>query len=156
MTIMAAMLLVLCPDCPIVKDVDKLPPLPHQQTNSDGDPVGWLSAYGQMPTDATLEYGQTVLGLPHDISPYDGLIAVLDCGDVGKTARLKTSLGTFKMLIFDCAYPHDTGPEHLAGGARWMLENQYVGEVGFYFWSQYPELIGVEWVTLEIKHEVIE
>jgi hypothetical protein len=131
---------------------DKLPPLPEQVVDEQGNAVGWLSAYGQLPTDATLEYGQEVLGLPEDVSRYDGVIAVLECSDVGKDATLLVNDVSYTMLAFDCAYPHDHGPKHLAGGRRYMLENQIVGEVGWYFWQKYPDLIGDTEATL-IIHE---
>lgn len=94
--------------------------------------TGFLSAYDQAPTDATLAYrfGENV-----DLSAYDGFVAVRDCGRIGETAELETIAGTFDVLIFDCAGGAD-------GGLQWMIEGGYVAEIDYYLREAYPELVG--------------
>lgn len=96
---------------------------------------GYLSAYAQTPTDATLAYRQEVGDVPYDVSQYDVLIAVLDCRLIGDEALLYTDVGVLKALVFDCAGVSD-------GGALWMLENNMIAEIDFYAWQKWPQLVG--------------
>lgn len=98
---------------------------------------GFLSAYGQLPTDATLENRQRWDQIPNDLSRFDAYIAVLDCTKIGATGKLHTISGTLNIIVFDCAGIED-------GGADWMVRNNYVAELDFYTWEKHPELIGTE------------
>lgn len=103
---------------------------------------GWLSAYAQTPTDATLAIRQEWGQLPADVTAYDGYVAVLDCAMVGQDATLHTAVGSFDVLIFDCAGQAD-------GGYDWMVDGRFVAEIDWYLWEAYPELPGT-WATLEV------
>jgi hypothetical protein len=105
---------------------------------------GWLSAYNQNPTVATVKYRQGTGEIPADLSPYDGVIAVLDCGLVGEDAYLHTKGGTFYVMIFDCA-----GND---GGYSWMIENSVVAEVDYFMWEEHPRIVG-SWAQLELVHK---
>lgn len=100
---------------------------------------GFLSAYGKMPTDGTIAYHQDAKSIPDDLSPYDGVIAVMNCGDVGREARLIVGDEVFNVMIFDCAGIED-------GGADWMIGKDrgysYVAEIGYYMWQKYPHILG--------------
>jgi len=110
--------------------------------------LGWLSAYCLGPTQGTLEYGQEYLGLPQDVSGYDVLLAVEDCSLVGSEATLRVAGYEFSALVFDCAGP-DAYDED---GKTWLEKQGYAAEVDWWFWQQYPELIGVEHAEVVI-HE---
>lgn len=97
--------------------------------------TGYLSAYGKLPTDATLQHRQELAQIPSDLSKFDTYIAVLDCTNIGATGKLHTISGRLNVLVFDCAGTED-------GGADWMIENNYVAELDYYTWERYPELIG--------------
>ena len=96
--------------------------------------IGYLSAYGEMPTVATLAYRQEIGDIPSDISQYSVFLAVADCGLIGREATLISSSGVFDALIIDCA-GNDGTPE-------WMEQNSIVAEIDFYTWAAYPELVG--------------
>lgn len=98
---------------------------------------GYLSAYAQLPTDATLEYRQELGQIPTDLSQFDAYIAVLDCTKIGDTGELHTDVGILDVLVFDCAGIED-------GGASWMAENSILAEFDYYTWERHPELIGTE------------
>jgi len=100
---------------------------------------GWLSAYGHSPTVGTIEYRKSVGDLPQDITKYDGLIAVKDCGLVGKDATLYTASGKFHVKVFDCA--DRSGSD---GTVSWMESNSIVAEVGYFLWDSYPEIVGAK------------
>ena len=104
---------------------------------------GFLSAYAQIPTDATIEYQQEIGKIPLDLSAYDGVIAVYDCSLVGETAVLHTIDGDPVVMIFDCA-------GELDGGQAWMREGRYVAEMGYYLWQSRPELLGT-WAELAME-----
>lgn len=95
---------------------------------------GWLSAYDQRPTDATIAYYQDVGMLPDDL--VGPLIAVYDCWRIGQTVTIHTYDGlTLEATIFDCAGAGD-------GGQDWMQRHNYVGELDYYTALMYPEYIG--------------
>lgn len=98
---------------------------------------GHLSAYDKTPTDATIAYRQELGQIPTELSGYDTLVAVLDCGRVGQEVHIVTSHGKLNGLVFDCAGQAD-------GGYDWMVENSIVAEVDWYTWEKHPELIGQE------------
>ena len=102
--------------------------------------AGFLSGYGQLPTDATLAYRIEHGWIAADVE-YDVLIAVYDCWRVGDTATLHTIYGSFNALIFDCANDAD-------GGQDWMKDGGYVAELGWYAWQEYPGLIG-SWAEVD-------
>lgn len=106
--------------------------------------TGFLSAYAELPTVATVEYRQEIGDLPHDISKYDVLIAVADCGLIGKEGVLHTIVGSLKAIVFDCA-----GND---GTPSWMEENNIVAEIDYWTWQKYPELVGTP-ATFETYHD---
>lgn len=81
--------------------------------------TGFLSAYGQLPTDATIAYRQELDQIPDDLSQFDTYIAVLDCTKIGATGELHTISGTLDIIVFDCAGTED-------GGADWMIDGNYI------------------------------
>jgi hypothetical protein len=85
---------------------------------------GWLSQYDQGPTDATIAYRQKLGDIPADLSPYDGVIAVEDCGQIGKDAYLFVSGRWHRVMVFDC-------PGH-AWTRDWMRDNNLIAEMGYY------------------------
>lgn len=97
---------------------------------------GYLSAYGQSPTDHTLQYridnGQVP---PDSLTRYDGLVAVLDCALIGTEYILSTVSGDFSVIAFDCAGKDD-------GGHSWMIDNNIVAEIDWYLWQEHPEIVG--------------
>ena len=95
---------------------------------------GYLSAYAELPTVATLAYRQEVGDIPQDISQYDALIAVADCSLIGREALLYTEIGTMTAIIYDCA-----GND---GTPTWMAENRIVAEVDYWTWQRHPEIVG--------------
>lgn len=97
--------------------------------------LGWLSAYGQQPTDATIAYRQEIGDIPNNLSMYDGVIAVLDCGRIGEEALLRAEGVSLRVMVFDCAGDSD-------GGYEWMIENNIAAEVGYYLWQEHPHIVG--------------
>ena len=91
---------------------------------------GFISAYAQGPTDATLQYR----GMWPADPKLDGYIAVADCGRIGQYAKLGTAAGVLNVRVFDCG-----GDD---GGHSWMIENNIVVEVDWYLWERYPEIVG--------------
>ena len=96
---------------------------------------GYLSAYGKMPTDGTIAYRQTEGTIPLDISEFDGVVAVLDCGRIGDVAMMTVGDEVFNVIVFDCAGLAD-------GGWNWMIDGGYLAEIGYYMWEKYPHIIG--------------
>ena len=96
---------------------------------------GYLSAYNKLPTDATIAYREEIGDIPRDsLKQYDVLVATLDCGLIGKHGVLMAGKRRFTALVFDCA-----GDD---GGHTWMKDKNIVAEVDWYFWNEFPELIG--------------
>jgi hypothetical protein len=90
--------------------------------------TGWLSQYGQLPTDATIAYRQQVGDIPYDLSEYAGVIAVEDCAKVGHDAWLSVNDGSWmKVIVFDCLGRH----EH-----NWMQERNVIAEMGYYLTAE--------------------
>jgi hypothetical protein len=107
---------------------------------------GWLSAYAQTPTDATIDYRISIGDVPVNVwEQYDLVIAVLDCRLIGKEIILRTEKGDFYGIVFDCAGSSD-------GTVSWMNEHNILAEVDWYFWQEHPELIGTK-ATLELIHD---
>lgn len=104
---------------------------------------GYLSAYDKTPTDATIAYRQKMGEIPHDLSGYDGVIAVRNCQHIGKRAKVTTDHGVLNMLVFDCAGKSD-------GGDKWMDDNNIVGEIGYYARMKYPEIVH-QWADMAIS-----
>lgn len=96
--------------------------------------TGYLSAYGQAPTEGTIIARQQWGQLPQDMSPYDGVIALRDARFIGQVATLNVDGQIFNVIVFDC--PGDS--ETLA----WMDENAILGEIGYDLASKHPEIIG--------------
>lgn len=129
--------------------VDECAPRPEKDTNkqyeisvvevaddSDYDRGGgFLSAYDETPTVATIEYDQENGFIPYDLSKYDGVVAVIDCFRVGQDAILTVGSEEFYVLVFDCAGKGD-------GGWNWMIRNAYLAEVGYYMRIKYPHIVG--------------
>lgn len=104
---------------------------------------GWLSAYDETPTVATIEYRQEAGEIPEDLSGYDGVIAVLNCDYIGKEAVLYSGEHRLDVIVFDCAGKSD-------GGYKWMIDNNIVAEVGYGIRVQYPDIVGSK-ATIRIK-----
>ncbi len=96
---------------------------------------GYLSAYGQQPTDGTIAYYQELGMIPQDLSDYDGVVAVFDCWRIGDTAVLTVGDEVFNVIVFDCAGVAD-------GGQDWMINGGYLAEIGYYMWEKYPHIVG--------------
>lgn len=96
---------------------------------------GYLSAYDKNPTVYTIKYRQEIGDIPYDLSEYDGVITVLDCGRIGQEAVLAIGEKTLDVIVFDCAGQSD-------GGYAWMVENNIVAEVGWGIWQKYPDIVG--------------
>ena len=97
---------------------------------------GFFSLYGQSPTDGTIDYHQNVDGrLPQDMSPYAGVIAVIDdCSLVGRDAWIRlTDYHTpieywnhwLPVKIFDCG-------GHQESIENFFKPNNIIGELGYY------------------------
>ena len=101
--------------------------------------VGFLSAYALGPTVGTINYRQDNGQIPHDLSPYDALLAVDDCGLIGHEATLTAGDDIYTGLVFDCA--GGDGAQHFSDGnadTPWKL----AADVDYGFWMQHPELVG--------------
>lgn len=85
---------------------------------------GYLSQYGQQPTDATIAYRQSVGDIPADLSPYAGVVAVEDCRYIGQPAILHVDHQFLPVIIFDCLGRDITH--------NWMQANHIIAEVGYY------------------------
>lgn len=125
----------------LILPVVQCQPLSTESTLYAHSSAGYLSAYGQMPTDATLAHRIETGQIAAD-AEYDILVAVYDCRLIGRRAELHTVIGSFDALVFDCANDAD-------GGQAWMKSGQYVAEIDWYAWQTWPALVG-SWATLEI------
>ena len=86
--------------------------------------TGWLSQYGESPTIATIEYRQMIGDLPVDLTPFDGFIAVANCGRIGDTGWLSINGGPLERIaVFDCSGHIET--------TTWMSANQIIAEVSY-------------------------
>ena len=86
--------------------------------------TGYLSQYGQQPTMATIAYRQKVGDLPLDMSRFDGVIAVSDCGLIGHEARLRVEDAPWQdVIIFDCSGDVAT--------SEWMQDSRVIAELGY-------------------------
>lgn len=122
----------------IVKDINKQYEISVVEVASDDDydrGGGFLSAYDENPTVGTIEYHQENGTIPHDLSKYDGLVAVIDCWRVGQDAILTVGDESFYVLVFDCAGKGD-------GGWDWMIRHSYLAEVDYYMRTKYPHIVG--------------
>jgi len=95
--------------------------------------LGYLSAYGQQPTDATIQYRQATNQIPPNLAQYDGVIAVADCSLIGQHAILHTPHADLDVIIFDCA-----GRD---GGLAWMLKHNILAEIDYYLWQKHPDIV---------------
>lgn len=95
--------------------------------------LGYLSAYGQQPTEATLAYRQSIGDIPQNLAHFDGAVSVQDCSLIGQHARLITEDLDLHVIIFDCA-----GDD---GGLDWMLENNILAEIDYGLWRKHPEIV---------------
>jgi len=123
--------LILSPVKASQKDVEKETVV---DVSSYSHVSGYLSAYDKNPTVYTIEYRQSTGEIPHDLSGYDGVITVLDCGRIGQEAILAIGEKTIKTIVFDCAGQSD-------GGYAWMVENNIVAEVGWGIAQKHPEIV---------------
>ena len=129
---------IKCDGPSIIKDISKQYEISVVEVASDDDydrGGGFLSAYDERPTVATIKYGQEHGYIPQDISKYDGVVAVLDCWRAGQDAILTVGDEQFYVLVFDCAGKGD-------GGWNWMIRNSYLAEVGYYMRIKYPHIVG--------------
>jgi len=102
--------------------ISSLLPVPVSPENVQ---TGWLSQYDQSPTDGTIEYRQSVMQLPRDLSYLDGLIAVPDCDRMSETAWLSINDQPWlHVAVFDCSGHEST--------TAWMQENNIIGEASYY------------------------
>lgn len=100
---------------------------------------GVLSYYDAEPTQATVEVRQSWGHIPDDLSGYDVLLAVPDCGRVGHEAILVVGSDFYKALVFDCG-----GDD---GGHDWMIDNGIVAEVDWDNRGMVWEKAVVVWVN---------
>lgn len=105
--------------------------------------AGYLSAYDERPTLATIAYRQDTGEIPLSLVDYDGVIAVLDCSRIGQRVLMRAGGNVYRLLVFDCAGPPP-------GGSEWMIANRIVGEVGYGFRMAHPELVH-GWAELEYR-----
>ena len=109
-------------------------PGPVQPPPPAGIPMsGFLSQYGYEPTVATIAYRQDIGDLPLDMSRYDGVVAVSDCGLIGHEGRLTVDGRRYRIIIFDCAGDVDT--------VQWFHEDRIICEVGFML-AEKLEIVG--------------
>lgn len=104
---------------------------------------GWLSAYDEQPTLATLEYRRQMEQIPD--AEYEVYLATPSCDYIGREASLHVDGDVFQGIIFDCAGD--------AASYQWMTTNYIIAEVDYYWRTQYPHLIGLEKATLVIKEQ---
>lgn len=72
----------------------------------------------------TVELRQEWGELPADLTPYDGFVAVVDCGLIGHTLYAKPNNGGWEtLLVTDCSGHVST--------TVWMTENNIFGEVDY-------------------------
>lgn len=103
---------------------------------------GWLSRYDELPTVATVAYYQADGRLSDTLAPQDNLIAVYNCQRIGDAVTVHAAeYGPIEMTVFDCANDAD-------GGQAWMIDYNYVGELGYFTAQMYPALVGA-WVKVE-------
>lgn len=88
---------------------------------------GWLSHYGEMPTEGTIAYRISVGDLPADaLEAYDVFFAVTDCKKIGKEAWFKIEDSPWlRGVCFDCAGHVET--------VTWMEDNSIIAEIDY--WS---------------------
>jgi hypothetical protein len=101
---------------------------------------GVLSAYGEAPTYGTIAYRQDAHQIPMDLSPYDVLLAVDDCGLIGHEATLTVEDVTYTGMIFDCA--GSDGAEFFSDGDDMSTPWKLAADVDYDFWMKHPELVG--------------
>ena len=92
--------------------------------------TGWLSQYGKAPTVGTIAYRQSVGDLPLDLTPFDGFVAVADCGRIGDTGWLSIRGGPLERIaVMDCAGDAET--------VSWMSSNSILAEVDYWTAERY-------------------
>ena len=95
---------------------------------------GHLSYYNETPTANTarnrLEWGQ----IPQDWGKYDVMIAIPNCGLIGKDGFLQYGNEVYTALVFDCGGGED-------GGHQWMIDNNIVAEMSWEFKRKNPHLV---------------
>lgn len=95
---------------------------------------GYLSAYNYAPTVGTIAYRQGTGEIPHNLSGFAGVIAVKDCGLVGKEATLIVENKEYPVVIFDCASRGNDGTR------EWMDRDNILAEIGYFLREKYPHL----------------
>lgn len=87
---------------------------------------GWTSHYAPNVMAQVIENRQEWGHIPHDLSHFDGFVAVPECDRIGETIYAKPAhwktWETF--LVADCARPIGTD-----GAYEWMTENNILIEV---------------------------
>lgn len=105
---------------------------------------GWLSAYAKRPTLGTLayrlEHGQVTA---EQVARAEVLIAVDNCGLIGREGTLTVADSSWSALVYDCG-----GAD---GGHSWMQQNAIVAEVDYFWWMANPHLIGAAWAVVDIE-----
>ena len=102
------------------------------KTLPDRAPIisGTFSQYGQRPTDATIEYRDSVGQLPKGVHGY---IATESCDHVGDRAWISLNNGPwFRVGVFDCSGHSST--------SEWMQKNRIIGELDFYLATEYDTI----------------
>jgi hypothetical protein len=90
---------------------------------------GWLSAYAEGPTVATLEYRYETGDIDEG---YDVYLAVLDCSRLSESGVIKYDDGTVETYqVFDCA-----ARDNKDGTQSWMERHNIVAEVDYYTWKR--------------------
>lgn len=104
---------------------------------------GWLSQYGQQPTDATITYRQERGEIPIDLSGYAGVIALEHCQHVGHEATLTVDGEAYRVMVFDCLNPEHDNP---------FAERGWAAEAGYYLADELGIVgRGGVWAEVEVQ-----
>ena len=110
--------------------------------------LGILSAYALWPTLGTIAYRQDLGQIPQDLSMYDALVAVDDCGLIGHEATLYAGDREFSALVFDCAGSDST--DYLSDGNDLTTPFKISAEVDYHFWKAHHDIVQTL-VTVEVE-----
>ena len=109
--------------------------------------TGILSAYCLWPTAATLEYRQALGQLPPDVSGYDVMLAVNDCGLIGHEATMVAGDLEFDAIIFDCTGAD--GVDFFSMGNDDTTPYKLAADADYWFWQAHPDIVH-SLVTIEV------
>lgn len=109
--------------------------------------LGFLSAYGQVPTEGTIAIRQEWGQLPQDMSQYDGVIATKSCALIGHEATLYIQGEKYDVIVFDCSGDQET--------SEWMLSGRIIAELGYFLSHKIPNYKG-KWARIVIHKHFLE